>query len=646
MWLFAFITASLFGVSHTEHNVCDLNDTIVTLESVEIHSDKHEIFLGSSKIQTIDAEILESNNQSSLADILSTYTPVSVKSYAPGLLSTTSLRGGSASHTAFVWNGFNLQNPMNAQNDLSLLPVAFADEIQLQYGGGSAIWGSGAVGGAIIMNNKPGFGKGKSIKYNSIANTIDNFNNNVNVNWGGNKFSTSLRLFHHYSKNHYKYKDIDSPGNREAEQKYAGSEGWGLMQENHFKPKSNHIFSFITWYQQYERNIPPTYYEKGVQGNQEDEFLRMAAKWQGIYDNIRVDVRTGYFEDYFNYNDDIITDSESQSQMQTNEAELRYYFFNQNTFRVGFNHKYQHANVDTYNTDPSEHQYTLMASWRWENQPGNVITSLNFRQKFAEDHQFNPAPKFGIKYKPAEKFTISANAGKSYRLPTLNDRFWSPGGNPDLKPESGWSQDLNFAISEINIKGNNESSSGLFMLDKASLSFFHRKMNDWISWMPGDNGLWSPENIRKVRSYGAEANKGLSYQYGNFNIRASLFYSWTRSINIIASSEYDSSVDKQLTYTPKHQAGVNFGISSGAFSVSYNHNYTGRRYTTSDNSAYLDPYDLADINMAYDIMLMSAETSFFIRIHNVWDHSYEVMQSKPMPLRYFQAGFNINLAEQ
>ena len=27
-------------------------------------------------------------------------------------------------------------------------------------------------------------------------------------------------------------------------------------------------------------------------------------------------------------------------------------------------------------------------------------------------------------------------------MPTLNDRYWAPGGNPDLRPETAWSADL------------------------------------------------------------------------------------------------------------------------------------------------------------------------------------------------------------
>ena len=33
------------------------------------------------------------------------------------------------------------------------------------------------------------------------------------------------------------------------------------------------------------------------------------------------------------------------------------------------------------------------------------------------------------------KLTIRAQVARGYRVPTLNDRYWIPGGNPDVVPE-------------------------------------------------------------------------------------------------------------------------------------------------------------------------------------------------------------------
>ncbi len=643
MWL-VIAVASLCTHSPSDIELHQDNDTIVMLESVEIRSEKHELFTGSVKRQGIDHSIIKDNQHSDVATLLSTHTPVSVKSYGPGILATTSLRGGSASHTAFVWNGFNLQSPMHAQNDLSLIPVSFADEMEVQYSGGSALWGTGTVGGAVIMNNKPDFSPGIQAGYHSSATSNSDFHNSINTSWSNGVFATSLRLFHDHSKNQYFYINSRLPDNPKEKQEHAGFKGWGLLQETHYKPNNNNVFSIRAWHQQYRRKIPPTLFQNKAQARQDDDFLRLTAQWQGLFNNIRLDVKTGYFEDYIYYYDNTSIDSESRSQKQISEAELRYYLTEKNTFSMGFNHQYIKADVDDYSTEPSENKYTITASWRRKNEPENLIASLNFRQKFTKEYDVEPTPGLGITYKPLDKLAINANVARSYRLPTLNDRYWSPGGNPDLKPESGWTQDINFELSNIIISNTTDNLKSSISLDNASIAVFHRKMTNWISWTPGSGGLWTPQNILEVRSYGAEVSNTLAYKYtGKLNIRTTIFYSWTKSLYEETGRENDASIGKQLVYTPEHQAGININISAGSYRLSYNHRLTGRRYTTSDNSRWLEPYDLADISAEYTRKIMSVKTSVFIKIHNLWNRDYEVMQARPMPLRYFRAGLNINI---
>jgi iron complex outermembrane receptor protein len=59
-------------------------------------------------------------------------------------------------------------------------------------------------------------------------------------------------------------------------------------------------------------------------------------------------------------------------------------------------------------------------------------------------------PAFFIDGVLSEKGNIVAKASvsRNYRFPTLNDLYFLPGGNPDLKKESGWTYDagLSFAV--------------------------------------------------------------------------------------------------------------------------------------------------------------------------------------------------------
>ena len=123
------------------------------LQEVIVIETKKIQFEDSKKTISIDSLTLSRYNTSSLSELLSHQSAIHIKSYGNGNIATTSMRGGNANHTAILWNGLNIQNAMLGQTDLSIIPSAFFDQISLEYGGASAMWGSGAIGGSIHLKN-------------------------------------------------------------------------------------------------------------------------------------------------------------------------------------------------------------------------------------------------------------------------------------------------------------------------------------------------------------------------------------------------------------------------------------------------------------------------------------------------------------
>ena len=62
-----------------------------------------------------------------------------------------------------------------------------------------------------------------------------------------------------------------------------------------------------------------------------------------------------------------------------------------------------------------------------------------------------------------------------YRLPGLNDLYWMPGGNPDLKPEYGYSAE---AGSKLSWKSQNKKTKVSF-----EPTYFNRYIYNWIIWI-------------------------------------------------------------------------------------------------------------------------------------------------------------------
>ena len=177
---------------------CQAQDSISSIEhlsEVTVYSSRLSKFSVGNKIEVLDSLLLDSYSSANLADILSNESQVFIKSYGLGSLATTSFRGAGSSHTAILWNGFNIQRPNLGMIDMALVPVTFLNDIQLQYGGNGALWGSGAVGGTIHLNNKAQFDNGFSVMASTSIGSFSDIQEQLNISISKKKFSTSFKVF-------------------------------------------------------------------------------------------------------------------------------------------------------------------------------------------------------------------------------------------------------------------------------------------------------------------------------------------------------------------------------------------------------------------------------------------------------------------
>ena len=94
-----------------------------------------------------------------------------------------------------------------------------------------------------------------------------------------------------------------------------------------------------------------------------------------------------------------------------------------------------------------------------------------------------------------EWLTLKASNGYNYRIPTLNDMYWQPGGNPNLKPEKGFSSDISVMTEPI---------FGNVSL-KLEATYYYMNIDVWIMWIGQDKGsTWDPVHLCHVISLGSE----------------------------------------------------------------------------------------------------------------------------------------------
>jgi iron complex outermembrane receptor protein len=624
-----FLLTSISLSGYAQESVAD---TIRQLKVVEVSSSRLILFSNANKSETLDSTLLDRYASSNLADILVNESQIFIKSYGLGSLATTSFRGAAASHTSVLWNGFNLQSPMNGIIDLSLIPANFMNNVAIQYGGAGALWGTGAVGGSIHLSNFSENNKGVTVATTNSFGSFSDKKQQVNVEFSKKRLVSSLKVFNHEAKNDFPFINIAQYGKPEQKQTNAELKEYGFLQENYFTINNYQKINTRFWYQSNDRNIPPSMTQNISVSNQKDEFYRATAEWQRVKEKLTLLVRAAYFDEFLSFTDSLINiENKSRTKVFISEGETRFSISKYDLLNIGVNNTYSEAITEDYVENSHQNRTAVFASYKLHSKNNNWDAVLSARQEFIENKTIPLAPSIGIKGKILRHFYIKANAAKHYRIPTFNDLYWAQGGNPNLLPENGWSEEACL-----------EHLYNFKMVSwELSATAFNRNIDNWIIWLPNNYGIWSPENILTVWSRGLEYKVKISFRKNKFNFQLSGLYNYILSTNEKSSTANDASLDKQLIYVPIQNAQGSITIGYKGTIINYTQIYTGYRYTLSDNSKYLKPYSVANINVSQTFLIGTSKIKVFAQFNNVWNETYQVLAYRAMPLFNYQIGLSM-----
>ncbi|HMN04147.1 MAG TPA: TonB-dependent receptor [Flavobacteriales bacterium] len=607
----------------------DVQDSL-QLDAVTISASRGVLFDAGVKMQAIDSATMERYQGRDLGELLRDASPVFVKSYGMGSLATTSFRGGGASHTAVLWNGFNLGSAMNGQLDLSLVPAGIAQEVSLQYGGAATLWGSGAVGGVVLLDSRLRFGKGLTL---DAATSLGSFGDNrqqLAAGFSNDRWSATLRAYRIGARNDFPYNRQRNGEVEQHRQVNAAMETGGMLAEVGHRINEHQRMDLHVWWNEAERQVPPTLMQDEGADHQHDRALRTTAQWQRVGDKVTSQVRAAWFnEQLWWYGDG--ADSAAYSRLNTlvAEGEMRFRKGERHLFGLGLHGTLADAATDGYPMGRRQERAALFASWRFRTKDRRFTGTASIRQEVTDGSRVPFTWSFGGEYGLAQGVSIKANASRLYRLPTLNDLYWTPGGDPGLRPESGYSGELGLAVRREPGKG--WQVGGEF-------TGYHRIMNNWIIWLPAGN-YWSPQNLMQVWSRGMEFLGEVGKRIDWTTITAGVVTNYAVSTNERAKTAGDASVGKQLIYVPMYSGGGRLGVTWRAFSVGADAHYTGYRYTSSDNRSFLAPYTLLNAHASWRFRAgRQCRMSITAEGFNLLDEQYQVMLNRPMPLRHFQVG--------
>ena len=662
-----FVGVSLpFLLAAQQKNSVSITKRVLRIPEVTVVGKRPMKDIGVQRTR-FDSIAMKENIALSMADVLTFNSSVFVKNYGRATLSTVAFRGTSPSHTQVTWNGMRINNPMLGMTDFSTIPSYFIDDASLLHGTSSVNETGGGLGGLVRLSTSPANHEGFGLQYVQGVGSFSTFDEFLRLTYGDKHWQSSTRVVYSSSPNDYKYRNRDKKENIYDEDKniigsYYPTErnrsgaykDLHVLQEIYYNTGEGDKFGLNAWYINSNRELAMLSTDYGndmdFENRQREQTFRGVLSWDRVREKWKVGVKGGYIHTWMAYdykrdkgNGEMASMTRSRSKINTfyGSADGDYAPSEKWLFTAGVSvHQHlvesadkniisQEGNKAVVGYDKGRVEFSGSVSAKWR-PVDRFAPSLVLREDMFGTEWAPVIPAFFIDGVLSKKGNIVAKASisRNYRFPTLNDLYFLPGGNPDLKSEHGFTYDvgLSFSVGKENVY----ALSG-------GINWFDSHIDDWIIWLPTTKGFFSPRNLKKVHAYGAETNAHLDIMLGkDWKLDMNGTFSWTPSINESEPmSPADQSVGKQLPYVPEFSATVTGRLSWRTWSLLYKWCYYSQRYTMSSNdytlTGYLPPYFMNNVTLEKQLSFRWADLSLKGSINNLFDEEYLSVLSRPMP---------------
>lgn len=603
--------------------------------------------VGSSRI-VLDSAVLAQYRGANLADVLQARTPLALKNYGPGQLATIALRGTSAQHTAVLWNGLNIMLPTLGQNDFALLPVGAVTRVAIQAGPAAALYGSGAVGGAVLLDTDADWRPGLRGSVQADAGSFGLAGGSLEARTATSTVAVRLAASYREAQNNYTYVLREARGPvRYTIQNAALRHQWSFSPDVTWRVGQAGEITAAAWLTDTDREIQPGVNVTGSQARERDQSRRLVLGYRHVASRQQWAVRGAWFEDVLNYQDG---GAPSNSRVRTTQAQAEHTttLGPRGSLRLGAEVQHFAALVDGYGSvGVAENRAAAFALLRYDPHPG-LRLSANLRQAALPAGLAPPTPTAGLEWDvwPAaiasdslissvsQVLTAKVSTARSYRAPTLNERYWVPGGNPDLRPERGFGY-------EAGLRHRLSWHGGTTL--ETELTAFRQDVDDWVQWLPGArSSIWSPRNLRQVRSQGLEARTALRLRRGRYTGGAQLAYHYTDTRKTQGAADDSDPVGVQLAYVPLHQASFSTDHRWRAWQLSGTLVFTSFRYINASGTDFLPGTGLLGTTLGRTLH-GPAGTSvlLLLQANNLLNQAYNSYPGRPAPPRTVGASLRL-----
>jgi vitamin B12 transporter len=586
-------------------------DSVRLLEEVKLYHNFSAKLNSGYMVQVLSDSIVNAQ-QLSLGTLLQYRANLYFKQNGNGMVSSIALRGSSTSQTSVFWNGIAINSSLNGQVDFNTLSANSFNQIEIRKGGGSVLFGSGAIGGAINLRDQIIFIKKTALQAN-IGVASYNTQKVVVVGEKSNEsFFAKIAVEGVRSNNDFPYLETSLRNENGAYRNHyiKGVLGYQL--------NANNQLHFFANYGANDRDLSRTLTAPS-NANLENFDSRFMLAWKNFGTNYTSSLNVAYLKEKYHYfPDKSVTDfSFGETENILVKYDFKRFLRKNISFHVGFEDRLIYGRGTNIN---KENRNSLEGYFLMNHQPIERLTyNLSIRKGTSTAFKVPFIYALDVRYNLPKNIGIRANYSTNYRLPTFNDLYWNPGGNLDLLAEQSRGGELGIDFSATNFT--------------AALSSYITDSENLIQWRPNTTGLWQPVNVQNVRSYGAELELGIKKRIHKHHFFLESAYAYTIS--------KDQNLEKQLIYVPKHKLNNTFSYRYKSWSLVWNQQYTSEAFTTTSNTQSVDPFWMA--NTTISKAFTKYKVNIGLHVHNLFNTKYETVAFRPMPGRNIELNINFKI---
>ena len=589
--------------------------------SQDLSTDLDEVVVLSSKldlpfsknfrtVNIISSEDIKNSPVTNVSDLLQEITGIDVRRRGVGgVQGDLYIRGGGFDQTLLLVDGMKMDDAQTGHHTLNMiLPLYLIERVEIIKGPAARIFGQNAFNGAINIVTKDLEGEKRTVhmklnelsygsfeqKNISLSTKITAENIKSLISYSGNK-SDGYRHNTDFKRNNYfvktSFNTNKSPVNIIAsfnENKF-GANGFYASPSatEQYEETQASLLGVTTTINSEKLSITPRLYWRRGQ----DEYIYIRDN-PSVYRNLH----------------------------KTNKvsAELSGSYFSKSGI-TGFGVDLSTVNISSNNLgDHKRTTVNLFADHTFQLFDEKLFISPGIALSYFSDMSFHSFPGIDLGYNVSSDFKIYSNIGKTYRIPTYTDLYYSDRttvGNENLNPESATSTELGLKYNSSNFK--------------FSAALFNRSAKNIIDYVKSsENDLWKAENIGSLTTKGYEFD--ISYSF-----KSSYDLSNVNSISIgytnISDDNYvtDINFSKYSLNSLKHHLISKLNLK---YIKNINHSIVYKYSERSDKSNY----SVLDSKIMY-------KKGLYIYINNILDEIYSETNLVPMPGRSFLVGFNVGI---